>query len=95
MYLGHLVELAGSAELVARPLHPYTQALLQSVPIPDPKITRSRKRAVLEGETPSPLDIPAGCPFRTLCPLTEKRCAGSVPELREVSNGHWVACHCI
>jgi oligopeptide transport system ATP-binding protein len=95
MYLGHLVELAESAEIAAAPAHPYTQTLLQSVPIPDPKITRSRKRVVLEGEIPSPLNIPAGCAFRTLCPQAEKRCAESVPELQEVASGHWAACHLI
>jgi oligopeptide transport system ATP-binding protein len=95
MYLGRLVELASSAELVSAPQHPYTRMLLRSVPIPDPKITRSRGRVAPAGERPGPLDAPAGCGFRTLCPLAERRCAEAVPELRELASGHWAACHCI
>jgi oligopeptide transport system ATP-binding protein len=93
MYMGRLVELASSGELTANPLHPYTQVLLQSVPIPDPKITRKRRHAVPVGEAPNPLDLPSGCPFRTLCPFAEKRCAEAVPEFREAAGGHWAACH--
>ncbi|MDR0707425.1 MAG: ATP-binding cassette domain-containing protein [Treponema sp.] len=95
MYLGALVELAPSGELVKNPLHPYTRTLLLSVPIPDPKITRSRARVALEGEIPNPMDAPAGCRFRTLCPRSAKLCAEAAPELREASSGHWVACHCV
>jgi oligopeptide transport system ATP-binding protein len=95
MYLGSLVELAASGELVKNPLHPYTRMLLQAVPIPDPKITRSRERVTLEGEIPNPMDAPAGCRFRTLCPLSTPQCAEDAPELREASSGHWVACHCV
>ncbi|MDR2194611.1 MAG: ATP-binding cassette domain-containing protein [Treponema sp.] len=95
MYLGHLVELAASGELVKRPLHPYTRTLLQAVPIPDPAVTRSRTRVVLEGEIPNPMDAPSGCRFRTLCPAATARCAEAAPELKEAASGHWVACHCI
>ncbi|MDR0375373.1 MAG: ABC transporter ATP-binding protein [Treponema sp.] len=93
IYLGSLVELAPSGELLKHPLHPYTQTLLQAVPIPDPNITRSRKRVALQGEIPNPLDAPAGCRFRTLCPLAAKQCAEAAPALREASSGHWAACH--
>ncbi|MDR1218989.1 MAG: ATP-binding cassette domain-containing protein [Treponema sp.] len=95
MYLGSLVELASSGELVKNPLHPYTRTLLQAVPIPDPRITRSRERVALEGEIPNPMDAPAGCRFRTLCPLSTTQCAEAAPALREASSGHWVACHCV
>jgi oligopeptide transport system ATP-binding protein len=93
MYLGCLVELAESYELYRSPLHPYTKSLLQAVPIPDPDMTRSRKRTILAGEIPNPLDTPAGCRFHTLCPEAQKRCAEAVPELKEVSPGHRAACH--
>jgi oligopeptide transport system ATP-binding protein len=93
MYLGHLVELAASGELVKHPQHPYTRTLLQAVPIPDPRITRSRARVVLEGEIPKPMEVPCGCGFRTLCRLATARCAEAAPCLREASSGHWVACH--
>jgi oligopeptide transport system ATP-binding protein len=93
MYLGYLVELAESYELYRNPLHPYTKSLLQAVPIPDPDATRSRKRTILAGEIPNPLDTPPGCRFNTLCPEAHKRCAEAVPELREVSPGHCAACH--
>ena len=92
MYLGCLVELAESYELYKNPLHPYTQSLLQAVPIPDPDLTRSRKRTILEGEIPSPMESPPGCRFHTLCPAAKKQCAEAAPELREVSPGHGVAC---
>jgi oligopeptide transport system ATP-binding protein len=93
MYLGYLVELAESYELYRNPLHPYTVSLLQAVPIPDPEATRSRKRSILEGEIPSPMDSPPGCRFHTLCPAAKKQCTEAVPELKEVSPGHWAACH--
>jgi oligopeptide transport system ATP-binding protein len=93
MYLGFLVELAESYELYKNPLHPYTQSLLQAVPIPDPDLTRSRKRTILEGEIPSPMESPPGCRFNTLCPMARKECTEAVPELREVSPGHRAACH--
>jgi oligopeptide transport system ATP-binding protein len=93
MYLGYTVELAESSELCKNPLHPYTRTLLSAAPIPDPDITRSRKRDILRGEIPSPMDSPPGCRFNTLCPAAKKRCAEAAPELREVSAGHWAACH--
>ena len=93
MYLGNLVELAESYELYEKPLHPYTQSLLQAVPIPDPQVTRRRKRTVLQGEIPNPMDIPKGCRFNTLCPYAQKRCTETEPEFKEVAPGHSVACH--
>ena len=93
MYLGRLVELADAGEIYDNPLHPYSQSLLSSVPIPDPKIARANKRIVLSGDIPSPLNAPSGCPFRTRCPHATAMCAESMPELKEVSTGHFVACH--
>lgn len=92
MYLGHIVELANSQELYDNPLHPYTISLLSSIPEPDPKKARANKRQILEGDIPSPLKAPSGCPFRTRCPKATPECANKLPELREVSKEHFVAC---
>ncbi|ATF12352.1 ATP-binding cassette domain-containing protein [Brevibacillus sp. HB1.2] len=93
MYLGKMVELASSYELYTRPLHPYTQALLSSVPVPDPTV--KRERIVLQGDLPSPANKPSGCGFRTRCPLVQPRCAEEVPKWQEAQPGHWLACHLI
>jgi oligopeptide transport system ATP-binding protein len=92
MYLGRLVELADSDELFGNPLHPYTQALLEAVPVPDPDIERRRAHRVMKGEVPSPMNPPSGCVFHPRCPLAVEECAQRVPDLREVGTGHWVAC---
>ena len=93
MYLGHMVELAESAELYRNPIHPYTDMLLSAIPIADPDLSAARKRIKLEGEVPSPLNPPSGCPFRTRCPKARKACAESMPALREITPGHFAACH--
>ena len=92
MYLGHIVEIADRTELYENPLHPYTKALLSAIPIPDPVIEAQRERIILEGDVPSPLNPPPGCVFHTRCPITIDDCQLEVPELREVSPDHWVAC---
>lgn len=91
MYLGHLVEVAESEELFKNRLHPYTQALTSSIPVPDP--TAVRNRILLEGDVPSPANPPSGCPFHTRCTQCTKRCSEERPSLKEVSPGHFVACH--
>ena len=93
MYLGRMVELADSKEIYDNPLHPYSKSLLSAVPVPDPKIARENARIVLEGDIPSPLNAPSGCPFRTRCPYATEVCATSMPEFKEVQTGHFVACH--
>ena len=92
MYLGKIVEIADADELNDHPQHPYTISLLSAVPIPDPKITRQRKRIVLEGDVPSPMKMPSGCAFRTRCRYATEKCAQECPALTDRGNGHFVAC---
>ncbi len=92
MYLGKIVEVADSDELNENPQHPYTQSLLSAVPIPDPDVTRARQRIVLEGDVPSPLNMPTGCSFRTRCRYATEQCAKECPALADRGDGHFVAC---
>jgi len=93
MYLGIFVELADCDDLYENPLHPYTQALLSAVPIPDPKRDRQRQRIILKGEIPSPINPPSGCRFHPRCPIAAEICGSEVPEWREITPEHWIACH--
>ena len=93
MYLGKLVELADADELYYNPMHPYSQSLLSAVPIPDPTTAKNNKRIILSGDIPSPLNAPTGCPFRTRCPKARSMCSESMPEFKEITKGHFVACH--
>ena len=93
MYLGSLVELGESYELNRHPIHPYTQTLLSAVPVPDPKLSRTRKRIILEGDVPSPMNPPSGCRFHTRCPYATEKCSQVTPVFREHEPGHWAACH--
>jgi oligopeptide transport system ATP-binding protein len=93
MYMGHLVELAPAEELYHSPQHPYTKALLSAIPIPDPALERARHRILLKGEIPSPLSLCRGCPFVSRCPVAKEECHHTPPLLKEVSSGHFAACH--
>lgn len=92
MYLGRIVEIGGCSEVYSTPLHPYTQALISAAPIPDPTVDRS-KRIILQGDLPSPANPPPGCTFHTRCPMVKDRCQIEVPALRQISPGHYSACH--
>ena len=93
MYLGHMVEMAESDELIFHSLHPYTRSLISAVPIADPRIARSSRKIILQEDVPSPVNPPSGCPFRTRCPYADSLCAEKKPEFREVTSGHYAACH--
>lgn len=93
MYLGRMVELADSYELISHSVHPYTRSLISAIPVADPKQARASKRIPLQGDVPSPLNPPSGCRFRTRCPYADEVCAAECPKLREVSPGHFAACH--
>ncbi|MGN1387774.1 MAG: ABC transporter ATP-binding protein [Bacillus sp. (in: firmicutes)] len=93
MYLGHLIEMTDSDQLYENPLHPYTQALLSAIPIPDPDIEDKRERIILKGELPSPINPPSGCVFRTRCRFAMEQCASEIPEWQEIGKGHYVKCH--
>ncbi len=95
MYLGRIVEMAPAQTIIDQPRHPYTQALISAVPLPDPARERSRQRTILTGELPSPVSPPSGCPFHTRCPLREERCRHDVPVLQQITPGHQVACHLV
>ena len=93
MYLGSMVELGESYELNRNPIHPYTKTLLSAVPVPDPQLSRTRQRIVLEGDIPSPMNPPSGCRFHTRCPYAMERCSKETPVFKEHETGHWAACH--
>lgn len=95
MYLGIIVELADRNRQYGNPLHPYSKALVSAVPIPDPKKDRARKRIILSGEIPSPINPPSGCRFHPRCPIAMEICSQEIPEWREVASNHWVACHAV
>jgi oligopeptide transport system ATP-binding protein len=95
MYLGKIVEITSSEELYSNPLHPYTISLLSAVPIPDPVVDRTRKRIILTGDVPSPINPPDGCPFHPRCYQAKGICKQQVPELRHLGGEHWVSCHLV
>jgi len=93
LYLGNVMEIAPSSALYERPTHPYTEALISAVPIPDPALEKAKEVLLLDQDLPSPLNPPSGCVFRTRCPIAEPRCAEAKPDLRDTGDGHFVACH--
>ena len=93
MYLGKIVELAEVNELFNNPFHPYTKALLSATPVPDPVLSRSRKKEIIEGEVASPIDPPSGCRFHPRCPFSTPTCSSVEPELVDIKDSHFVACH--
>lgn len=95
MYLGHMVEMAPVEELFAHMQHPYTRALLSAVPIADPDLAAKSQRIVIQGDVPTPIDPPSGCPFRTRCPYAQDICAEQRPEMRDIGGGHYCACHMV
>jgi oligopeptide transport system ATP-binding protein len=95
MYLGSVVELASSDELYANTLHPYSKALLSAVPIPDPELEAKKTRQIINGDVPSPINKPKGCAFSSRCPVACEECSKSVPPLREITPGHFCACHLV
>jgi oligopeptide transport system ATP-binding protein len=95
MYLGTMVELASSVELYDKPTHPYTQALLSAIPIPDPEVEKNRQRVLLEGDVPSPINPAPGCRFKGRCRYVKDICHQQMPPLREIAPDHFVACHII
>jgi oligopeptide transport system ATP-binding protein len=95
MYLGKIVELTDRDSLYANPQHPYTEALLSAVPIPDPDVEEERQRIILEGDVPSPANPPVGCNFNTRCPKVMQVCYEQEPEFQEHNPGHWCACHLV
>ena len=92
MYLGKIVEIADADELNENPLHPYTESLLSAIPMPDPNMAKERKRIILEGDVPSPMNLPSGCAFRTRCRYATEQCAKECPSLTYRGNGHMVSC---
>ncbi len=93
MYLGRIVEIGPANDIINHPIHPYTESLISAIPMPDPEMARHKHRIILEGDVPSPLRMPKGCPFRTRCRYATEKCAESCPELKELSPGRFVACH--